>query len=182
MKYENSLEELHLAMEACLQAPNLNMLQHGQLVHEKYKELIDELEKGEAPTELQQIYSKFSLPPASVLQPYHVYHDCGKHLTLTIDEDGKRHFPDHANISAQQYSHLFPDDLFTTNLIRRDMDFHTARGDELLELIKHPLAPILFFTAWAEINANASMFGGKDSQSYKIKTKRLIQAAKKFLK
>lgn len=179
--FATTIEELHIAMQNCEQAPGLNMIQHGTAVHHHYRKLIEQLESNAAEyAQLQTLYAKVKLPPPEVLKKYHVYHDCGKHLTLQVDENGKRHFPNHAEVSANQYNHLFPEDGFTTNLIRKDMDFHILRGDELLELCKHPLAPILYFTAWAEINANAEMFGGKDSDSYKIKAKRLIQAGKKL--
>lgn len=160
------------------------MLQHGQLVHEEYKKLISALNANDIEyAELAQLYARIAskLPPAEVLERYHVYHDCGKHIALTIGEDGKRRYPNHAEISAQQFSILFPEDGFTTQLIRMDMDFHTLRGDDLIKLCRSPFAPILYFTAWAEINANAEMFGGKQSESYKIKRSRLIQAGKKFL-
>ena len=171
-------------MEACEQAPALNMLQHGQSVHDEYLKLTQQLQSNTHDCkELQQLWNMFyhNIPPANVLQKYHVYHDCGKHLCLTIDCNGRRHFPNHADISAQQYSHLFPEDGLTTALIRHDMDFHVLRGEEIVTLWKSPFAPILYLTAWAEINANAEMFGGKQSESYKIKRSRLIQAAKKFI-
>lgn len=180
MNYAQSLSTLVDAMESCEQAPGLNMLQHGQLVHEEYKKLIatQDIECAE----LKQLFARFGsrLPPAEVLERYHVYHDCGKHLTLTI-EDGKRRFPNHAEISSKQYLTIFPEDCFTGQLIRMDMDFHILRGDDLLKLCRSPFASILYFTAWAEINANAGMFGGKESESYKIKRSRLIQAGKKLL-
>lgn len=180
--YANTLDELRCAMKACEQAPNLNMLQHGELVHKKYKLLMTQLSEGTTKyAELRSLFMQYKLPPPSILANYHIYHDCGKHLTLTIGEDGKRRFPNHAEVSANQYSHIFPDDQFTVNLIRKDMDFHTLRGDDLMDLLKHPLAPALYFSAWAEIMANAEMFGGEDSDSYKIKAKRLIQAGKKLL-
>lgn len=163
------------------------MLQHGQLVHEKYKLLMWLMSTLEADdieyAQLLRIYKKVQhqLPPVEVLERYHVYHDCGKHLALTIDEDGKRRYPDHASISSRQYLHLFPEETLTAHLIERDMDFHTLRGDDLIKLCRSPFAPILYFTAWAEIEANAEMFGGKESESYKIKRSRLLQAGKKLL-
>lgn len=181
MNFATSLQELHTAMENCEQAPSLNMLQHGQTVHEKYNELITSLKDGTTKyAQLLPLFAKCKLPPPSVLKNYHVYHDCGKHLVFEL-KDGKKHFPNHAEASYQQYLHIFPEDQFTANLIRKDMDFHILRGEELDELIKHPLAAILYFTAWAEIMANAEMFGGEDSDSFKIKRKRLIQAGKKLL-
>lgn len=170
-------------MTKCEQAPGLNMLQHGLSVHEHYKALLQELTSDNVECkELRALYAKYKskLPPAEVLERYHVYHDCGKHLCLTID-CGKRHFPNHAEISSKQYAAIFPEDGFTKQLIAMDMDFHHMRGDDLLRTCHSPFAPILYFTAWAEINANAEMFGGRDSESYKIKRSRLIQAGKKLL-
>jgi hypothetical protein len=171
-------------MERCEQAPGLNMLQHGQMVHQKYRQLIDQLERGEAECpELLKLYERYkpSLPSPAELERYHVYHDCGKNLCLEIDCSGKKHFPNHAEVSSEQYLKIFPDDSFTASLIRSDMDFHTLRGDDLVRLCKRPIAPILYLTAWAEIHANAEMFGGRSSESYKIKRSRLIQAGKKLL-
>jgi hypothetical protein len=64
--------------------------------------------------------------------------------------------------------------------MRMDMEFHTRRGDDVVELWKHPLSHMLYLTAWAELYANAEMFGGTSSDSFKIKRKRLIQAGKKM--
>ena len=169
-------------MEACEQTKGLNTLQHGQAVHESYKQLIAELESGDCDCKiLTDLYARYKLPPPAVLERQHVYHDCGKYLCLTIDENGKRHFPNHAAVSAEQFSRIWPDDGFTKQLIAHDMDFHTLRGDDLTATCNMAIAPILYFTAWAEINANAEMFGGRSSDSYKIKAKRLLQAGKKLL-
>lgn len=161
------------------------MLQHGEAVHSAYLDLLEQLEAGTHPVkELQLLWPRLQrrLPPPNVLKRYHVYHDCGKHLCLEIDEHGRRHFPCHAERSAEQFAAIFPGEGLTISLIRHDMDFHTLRGDDLTALWKNPLAPALYLTAWAEISANATMFGGTTSDSYKIKAKRLIQAGKKFTK
>ncbi len=170
-------------MQACEQAHGLNMLQHGQSVHYHYNLLMNELAGGTVECkELRALYERYKgkLPPASVLERYHVYHDCGKHICLEINCDGKRTFPNHAEHSAKQFSLIFPEDGFTKQLIAKDMDFHILRGDDLLKTCRSPFAPILYFTAWAEVNANAEMFGGRESESYKIKRSRLIQAGKKL--
>lgn len=159
------------------------MLQHGELVHQHYIDLTSMLENGSHECGVLVnlwVNLKNRLPQPDQLKPYHVYHDCGKSLCLEIGEDGKRRFPNHAYVSYQQFKHLFPEDDFTAQLILHDMDFHIVRGEDAVNLWKNPLAPILYFTAWAEINANASMFGGVDSESYKIKRNRLIQAGKKY--
>lgn len=157
------------------------MLQHGKMVHAEYIKLLDRLENRTLDEPLvQQCYDKLkqNLPPHQVLKRYHYLHDCFKHGVITIDEQGRRHFPNHAEWSAKQYELIFPEDKFTAVLIRKDMDFHTMKGEDLEQLCKSPFAPILYFTAWAEINANAEMFGGRDSTSYKIKAKKLRKAAK----
>lgn len=182
MNVARTLPELHAAMAACEQAPGQNMLQHGQSVHDHYRWLIAQLETGAAPFPiLAAVHARFPCSPPAALERYHRYHDCGKHLVQTTDADGKRHFPGHAEASAQQYALLFPEDTETQHLIRKDMDFHTLRGDDLLALCQDPLAPVLYLTAWAEVYANAAMFGGTQSDSFKIKAKRLIQAGKKLL-
>lgn len=182
MNFATTLPELHAAMEACEQAPGLNMLQHGQAVHAHYRGLLDQAaQHPEAHPILAQVLARFSLPAPEALERYHVYHDCGKHLVQTVNTEGKRQFPGHAQASAQQFALLFPEDTMTRRLIERDMDFHALRGDDLLALCQDPLAPILYVTAWAEVYANAAMFGGLQSDSFKIKAKRLIQAGKKLL-
>jgi hypothetical protein len=134
---------------------------------------------------MYELFTKLrsSLLPEKIIDTYQIYHDCGKPFCLEIDENGKRHYPDHANISANIWLSLEEkskhDDIIA-DLMRHDMDFHTLRGDELTELWKNYLAPTLYFTAWAELFANSKMFGGTESDSFKIKKKRLIQAGKKL--
>ena len=53
------------------------------------------------------------------------------------------------------------------------MDLHALRGDCLDQTIKDARSINLLLMAYAEIHANASMFGGIDSTSFKIKKKQL---------
>lgn len=170
-------------MSKCFQFENISMLDHGNMIASEFKTLLSELEEGKYHSNIQQLYSltKDKLLSAEQLEQYHIYHDCGKHLCLQIDSEGRRHYPNHAEISAKQYGLIFPEDTTTQFLILHDMHFHSKKADELKDLFDHPLAPSLFFTALAEINANSEMFGGRSSTSYKIKMKRLIQTASKFL-
>lgn len=61
------------------------------------------------------------------------------------------------------------------------MEFHTKKTNELVELSKHKLGFALYLTAWAELFANSSMFGGVESVSYKIKRKKLMKHLKLFV-
>ena len=164
------------------------MLEHGTRVHDSYTQLWGGLAASEFEQDepaLQAWFNRIrSTMPDALLAPedlhaYHVYHDCGKHIVLCTDDTGRRHFPDHAAASALQYAAIFPNDHRTSYLIAHDMDFHTMRGDDLRVLWTQPLAATLYLTAWAEIRANAGMFGGFQSESYKIKRSRLLKAAKK---
>jgi hypothetical protein len=175
-------------MAACEQTQDMNMLEHGQHVHDSYVLLWSGLAASEFEQDEPALQAWFKrireTRPATLLAPedlraYHVYHDCGKHLVLRTDDSGRRHFQDHAMASAMQYNAIFPSDLRTRDLIAHDMDFHTMRGDDLRVIWTQPFAATLYLTAWAEIRANATMFGGFQSESYKIKRSRLLQAAKK---
>lgn len=167
------LEALKAAMVSTEQIKGLNVLEHGLMVANEYSKILN----GDIDDEfLISMYEllKDRLLDDVTMNRYHIYHDCGKPLVLI---DGR--FPDHALASSSQWRLLFPEDEDVIELMKLDMEFHTKRGDEILELWKHPLAPSLYITAWAELYANSSMFGGTDSDSFKIKRKRLIQAGKK---
>ena len=60
------------------------------------------------------------------------------------------------------------------------MDFHTLKNNDLVPLVKSKYGFSLYLTAWAELLANSSLFGGFDSLSFKIKRNKLIQALKLF--
>lgn len=146
------------------------MLQHGISVHEEYLKLLETTDHRLLKLQL----------PIELVKKYHTYHDCWKHLVLEIGEDGKRRYPSHSQASTLQFKAIFPNDECVARLIEHDLDFHTLRGDELVKLCKLDIAPTLYLTALAEINANAIMFGGRESESYKIKASRLKQASKKL--
>lgn len=176
-------------MKACEQAPGLSIYQHGLDVANWYRGL-HELFNGE-----QSAY-KFSFDETDIaklkqLLPYamtpkearmyQVYHDCGKPYCIEFDEQGRRHFPNHAELSYETFNKHF-DDKRTADLIRHDMLCHTARGEELEALLELPDAPTLLLTAWAELHANASaLFGGYDSDSFKIKRKKLRKLSSRLL-
>lgn len=178
--------DLMQSMRNCYQFENVSMYDHGQMVHEAYNKLMAQLDGGESVVELpplvQEIYAKTKHVLAEIpdLLSYHVFHDCGKPACLEIDEQGKRHYPNHAEWSKKQYIEVFGENRTVAELIGADMDFHTKSGQELIDLWKSPLAPTLYFTAWAEIIANSTMFGGFESVSFKIKKKKLIKAGKLF--
>ena len=176
MMYASTLEDLIFKMKNTKQFENMDVLQHGESVHSAYLELISELENGNH--QISDLYFKLKnkLLDIDTMERYHIYHDCGK--PFCQDDAGR--FPNHAMHSCNQWKLLFPDDVIVQELMKHDMDFHIMRGDDIMNLWQNPLAPSLYLTAWAELEANAVMFGGRNSDSYKIKRKRLIQAGKKY--
>jgi hypothetical protein len=101
---------------------------------------------------------------------------------LTVDEDGKRHFPNHASVSADIFRKHFNDES-TAKLIGDDMCLHTLTAEEInAKNWSKRDALSLLITALAELHSNATMFGGIESTSFKIKWKKLDGHGKRLCK
>lgn len=106
-------------------------------------------------------------------------HDCGKVDVQVVDEDGRCHYPDHAAKSAEVAATLFAENpelseserALLVDLIANDMLFHVGTREQVADTSK-TLATLLAVTALCEIHANAAMFGGIESTSFKIKWKK----------
>lgn len=107
-----------------------------------------------------------------LIRTYQQWHDCGKPYCREVDTSGKVHYPNHANISADIWLSL-EGDKRVADLIARDMDCHLLRPADALEFSTTRDALILLITTLCELHANAEMFGGIQSDSFKIKWKRL---------
>lgn len=106
------------------------------------------------------------------IQTYQQWHDLGKPYCREIDADGKVHYPNHAEVSAEIWLAL-GDKREIGDLIRDDMLCHTLRPAGATAFASNPNALMLLVTALCELHANASMFGGISSDSFKAKFKRL---------
>lgn len=121
-----------------------------------------------------------NLHSIDTIREYNIYHDSGKHLCLIIDENGKRHYPNHAEVSKKAWLDIGGNEL-TGHLIGLDMMFHTKTFEQIIEFnldIKDICT--LMLTALAELHANAEMFGGITSDSFKIKMKKLTKLGNKI--
>ena len=158
------------------------MLQHGEMVHDWYSDLLGERKYqwdfGKAQDLIEQIIPLAMTP--SEIRSYHIFHDCGKPYCRTVDNEGRQHFPNHAQVSYEKYLEVFGNQEIAW-FILNDMAFHTLKGDDLKPILSDPRAPTLLLTAWAELHANAQMFGGIDSTSFKIKRKFLEKNTKAFI-
>jgi len=176
-------------MKSCPQTETQSVLDHGFSVKNYLFDLLDHLEKG-TPLKFEWklpewIYEEKefilkSLPSRQTLKLYTIFHDCGKPQCLTIDEEGKRHFPNHAEASYNTFINLF-DDNAAADLIRRDMDIHLLKSEGVDDFCKNPNAIASLITGLAEIHSNAKMFGGIESTSFKIKWKSISKRGKQII-
>ena len=176
-------------MKNCEQTKGISVLDHGISVKNYLFDLINHLRTGDSlkydwilpdwvMSNKDLILS--SLPDDDTLELYTTYHDCGKFFCLTIDSDGKRHFPNHAEVSYQIFKQIFTNDV-AAELIRHDMDIHLLKSDGVDEFCKNPFAITLLLTGLAELHSNAQIFGGLGSTSFKIKFKSINQRGKQIL-
>lgn len=120
--------------------------------------------------------------PLSVIENYLRMHDCGKAFCMTLGDNGKPHYPDHAQVSARVW--LKAGGLaIVAELMAKDMLVHTISAADCESFAADPLAPVLLIAALAEIHANAvPIFGGFDSDSFKIKFKQIERRGSALLK
>ena len=166
-------------MSECEQTKGQSVLDHGISVKNYLFDLINHLRTG-SPLQYEWKLPDWvlqnkdlilsSLPDDKTLKFYTIFHDIGKWKCLTIDNDGKRHFPNHAEVSYQYFTQVFNNPI-AAELIRHDMDIHLLKSDGVEEFSKNPYALTLLLTGLSEIHSNAQIFGGIDSVSFKIKHK-----------
>lgn len=173
-------------MRGCFQGnTNINMVEHGEQVWDKTRKLIlGQFEEFKLPDWFIKNHHFIvnSLHDWETIEMYNLYHDCGKPRCKTVDEEGKIHYPNHAKVSAEVFTEYFPQFPEVANLIFQDMVMHTFRY-EAIEKLHLPSKDTwtLLLTAFAEIHANAELFGGIESTSFKIKLKNLDKLGKKLI-
>ena len=163
-------------------------MQHGILVNQYFLDLYSHLQFN---TKLQynwilptwiydnKDYILKNLLPIGMLSNYQIYHDIGKPFCKTYDiEDKKPHFYNHETISAE----IYPGNTETKALIASDMIIHTIKDSQMDDFSKKDEAISLLITGLSEIHANAEMFGGISSTSFKIKYKQINTRGKTLLR
>lgn len=172
------------AMRATPHGRTSNTLEHGLDTWRHYARLRQQALAGtlgaNEPAWLHQHGRALALAQCDMhtMRRYLVMHDCGKPAALVRDEAGRLHFPEHADRSAMEWARAGGTPL-ECELMRKDMLLHTLGSEDARELAADPLAPSLLLAALAEIRSNtASVFGGPDSTSTRIKTKALDRRAR----
>lgn len=164
-------------MKGCPQTDTQSILEHGFSVKNRMFDLIYHI-RDNKPLKYNWILPKWiynsilieNLPNDQIIKIYCIFHDIGKYRCITYDEQGKKHFPNHAEISYKTFKKYF-DNPVSAELIRKDMDFHLLRTDKLKEFSEYKYCTTLILSALSEIHSNAEMFGGINSTSFKIKWK-----------
>jgi len=185
-----NINELIEAMKNCEQTKGMSILDHGNMVAEYSNDLVNHL-YYENPLMYEWKLPEWlalnidliadNLYEDKDLEVYQVFHDCGKPFCRIIDNESRVHFPNHAKISGEIFRQVFSNKDYIAKLIEMDMDVHLLKSQEVEEFSKRPEAISLLITALAEIHANASMFGGIDSVSFKIKWKQINKRGKQIL-
>lgn len=183
---ERRLRELARKMENCEQAPGQDVLAHGRSVRAHYRAILEHL-RGEV--DLNEYVNWRLLDWLTAYGPqllaaqasyakvdrYLTIHDAGKPDVLTVDDEGRRHFPHHPAQSQQTYLDVYAEtaDPDVAHLIRHDSDIHQLKAAGVAEFADQHLAATHLLAGLAEVTSNAAMFGGLDSTSFKIKFKAL---------
>lgn len=157
-----------------------NVYQHGFSVKDYLADLLQYIKTNKCQKEWKfpkwiDLYSQELLQnilPWKTLENYTVFHDCGKPFCRIVDEDGKQHFPNHAEISAEIWP-CFGGSLQESELMRLDMEIHQLKAEGVEQFAKRPEAISLLLTSLSEITSNATLFGGVESTSFKIKWKQI---------
>lgn len=183
----NSLIELRRLMRGCEQTKGMSVLDHGFYVARYFEDLRNHVVHGttlnyewDLPEWVYDERLWQRLAPLKHVRTYQIMHDCGKPACRTTDEDGKVHFPQHALVSAELWRTLGQPEI-ECQLMAGDMDIHLLKDDGVERFIQNPLFATWLLTGLAEIHANASMFGGIDSISFKIKHKHISRRGKAIL-
>ena len=176
------------AMEGCEQTSGITVLRHGEMVRDHYRDLIGHIRDGlplgfewRLPDWIGDPALLAGLLPDDLMAEYHLFHDVGKPACRVVDEEGRQHFPDHAAVSARTWREAGGCEE-VAHLIASDMDIHLLKGEGVEEFARRPEAVALLLTGLAEVTANASMFGGIESTSFKIKFKNIEKRGRAILK
>lgn len=176
-------------MKKCEQTRGQTIFEHGLSVRDHLTDLIDHL-RSDVPlpgwklpdwlyTYRKQILSR--LLPDNILEEYALFHDCGKPFCKQIDENGKTHFPDHTQKSHDIWLEI-GGDIQVSKLILMDMDIHKLKAEGIDEFCSRKECISLLLSGLAEIHSNAEMFGGIESESFKIKWKHLDRRGRAICK
>jgi hypothetical protein len=176
-------------MKLCQQTSTQSVYQHGLSVRDHLFQLIQFLETGqiEGTWRLPDWLSEYrqellkALYPKEIIEEYAIFHDCSKPYCIQYDEAGRKHFPNHAELSYQKWLEVGGNQEAAT-LMKMDMDIHCLKDKDVESFGQRPQAITLLLTGLAEVHSNSKMFGGIESDSFKIKWNQINKRGNAILK
>lgn len=124
-----------------------------------------------------------------IIEEYLTWHDIGKPFCFSQDENGRWHFPEHATISADIWisantknGRLSYNDVIISYLMCHDLDLLIMKPSEADAYEITKFTPTQILCAFAAIYSNSGMFGGLESESFKIKKKKLLKSSQRIIR
>ncbi len=170
-------------MQNCLQTEGQSIFEHGISVKNHTFELINSLKTGISNYKLPDWFFSYkeellnNLYPLEIIEEYTIFHDVSKPYCRELDSKGNQHFPNHAELSGKIWLENNGSPI-VANLMRMDMDIHLFKSNQLKEFASRPEAVTLLMVGLSEVIANAKIFGGFESISFKIKYKNISKNGK----
>lgn len=173
-------------MKNCEQMKGMNVLEHGISVHNYFNDLKNHI-LNDIPLKYEWKLPEWILDKSlwkllvndNTIKNYQIYHDCGKPFCLSIDQEGRKHFKDHANWSYRIWKDLnMPEE--EAELMLNDMAIHLLKSKDVETFSNLNNAATLLITGLCELHSNAAMFGGIESTSFKIKWKNINKFGKRI--
>jgi hypothetical protein len=182
-----TLDGLIAVMRSCPQTPTQSVLQHGQSVWDHFQTMMAHLTAGGPLPDWWRLPAWTRIPGLAdhvtsmpIMREYLEFHDCGKPFVHTVDAEGRSHFPGHAAASERVWLAI-GGEAQAARLMSLDMEAHLLKGDGIPAFAARPEAVSLLLAALAEVHSNAAMFGGTDSDSFKIKAKHIDKRGRQVL-
>lgn len=172
-------------MQQTYQTDTQSVLEHCISVKDYFHKLLEILPGSHLPSDWKLpawlfLYHKEILShllPINIIDEYLQFHDCGKTKCLIIDQNGQRHFPNHAEFSYHTWLSV-GGNYQAAQLMKMDMEIHQLKATDIDQFIKQPEAITLLLAGFSELHSNSQLFGGINSQSFKIKYKHLDRRGK----
>lgn len=171
-------------MAKCNQFNDWSILDHGIDCANRLLELLTaknehgQVNKWILPDWYWQFKSKLKIAIGlGDIYEYALFHDCGKPYCRIVDEKGRQHFPNHAEVSYRTYLNISNNQV-VADLIKHDMDIHLLKPNDIGDFCKNQNASLHLLAGIAEIHSNAEHSGGFDTTNFKIKLKTINQRGK----
>lgn len=173
-------------MQAGLQTRDISYWEHGSLVAARFRDLMNP-----TPNMTWRLPNWFIenedwiraqlAPDFDTIITYQQWHDLSKPVCRVIDNEGRTHYPNHAALAGELWlaAGVAPN---IGKLISHDMDMHLLKPSQVKDYQHIDISICLLTTALCEVHANAGMFGGMQSDSFKIKLKHLDRLGSAFFR